>query len=358
LRPGNEQIRHAAHADGRAQQHRRVFLSPAGRRGIPDVAWLLFAEDRGREALNASTSIKDWLGRTRRDEDEVTVGAARRLAATLDRDPAALQRGDALPESWYAILFGPVALQHTLGPDGHPKSGDFLPPLAGMRRVFGGRRTRFVKPLRIGDEVARVSTVTGVEHKSGRSGPLTLVTVTHAVSGPSGLAITEEQDIVYRAAAGAAAPQRKAESVPSLKKDREAEWSKALDIDPVLVFRYSALTFNGHRIHYDLPYTRDVEGYPALLMNGGLTALMLIETARPHLPRPIAGYAARASSPLFVGQRVSFNGRLASDGAQLWASGPDGGPAYEVELTLAESALADSARGHGTGDQAPMDAVR
>jgi 3-methylfumaryl-CoA hydratase len=290
--------------------------------------------------VNATASIKDWLGRTRRDEDEITLGAVRRLAATLDRDPAALRRGDELPESWYAILFGPVALQSALGPDGHPKTGDFLPPLAGTRRVFGGRRTQFVKPLKIGDEVLRLSTVTGVEHKSGRTGPLTLVTVTHAISGPARLAITEEQDIVYRAAieSGAAAPQRKAAPPPH----SQGEWSTQIELDPVLVFRYSALTFNGHRIHYDLPYTREVEGYPALLMSGGLTALLLIETARPHLPRPIAGYAARAMSPIFVGQHVSFNGRLAADGALLWASAADGGLAYQVELTLADAAPTDA----------------
>src|SRR5262249_13230705 len=208
--------------------------------------------------------MKDWLGRTRRDEDEVTLGAVRRLAATLDRDPTALQRGSDLPESWYAILFGPVALQSALGPDGHPKTGDFLPPLHGTRRVFGGRRTRFVKPLKIGDIVSRLSTVTGVEQKSGRTGLFTLVTVTHAISGPSGVAITEEQDIVYRAAveAGAAAPQRKTAPSPSLT---EGVWSKSIELDPVLLFRYSALTFNAHRIHYDLRYAREVEGYPGLL---------------------------------------------------------------------------------------------
>jgi 3-methylfumaryl-CoA hydratase len=306
--------------------------------------------------LNAAASIRDWLGRTRRDEDEITLGAVRRLAATLDRDPVALQRGGELPESWYAILFGPVALQSALGPDGHPKTGDFLPPLSGTRRVFGGRRTRFIKPLKIGDQVARLSTVTGVEHKSGRSGPLTLVTVTHAISGPSGLAVTEEQDIVYRAAIEAGAAQRgRGESLPSpppqgreeTREERkgagEAQWSATIDLDPVLAFRYSALTFNGHRIHYDLRYTREVEGYPALLVNGGLTALLLIETARPRLSAPIAGYAARASSPIFVGQRATFNGRLTPGGALLWASGPDGGLAYQVELTLADRASADAA---------------
>jgi 3-methylfumaryl-CoA hydratase len=290
--------------------------------------------------LNAAASIKDWLGRVRRDEDEITLGAVRRLAATLDRDPAALRRGDDLPESWYTILFGPLALQSALGPDGHPQTGDFLPPLAGLRRVFGGRRTRFIAPLKIGEPVTRLSTVTGVEAKAGRTGPLTLVTVSHVISGPSGLAVTEEQDILYRAAveAGATAPQRRWAPPHRHGGDgREAGWSRPVDIDPVLVFRYSALTFNGHRIHYDLPYTREVEGYPALLVNGGLTALMLIETARPHLRRRVSSYAARALGPIFVGQRVSFNGALCADAAQLWATGPDGDLAYRVELMLADA---------------------
>jgi len=277
------------------------------------------------------TSTKDWLGRTRRDEDEITLGAVQRLAATLDQDPAAFRRGSEMPESWYAILFGTIAPGSTLAPDGHPETGDFLPPFHGTRRMFGGRRTKFVTPMKIGDTVTRVSTITRAEPKTGRTGPFTLVTITHEISGPLGLAITEEQDVVYRAPveAGSAASQR--EAAPAADKP---SWSKPIELDPVLVFRYSALTFNAHRIHYDLPYARGVEGYPALVMNGGLTALLLIETARPHLPGPIAAYAARAMSPLFVGQCVAFNGRLAGNTAVLWASGPDGGLAYRVEVTL------------------------
>jgi len=282
--------------------------------------------------VNDAVSPKDWLGRTRRDEDEITLGAVQRLAATLDQDPTAFRRGSEMPESWYAILFAPVARESTLQPDGHLLTGDFLPPLHGTRRMFAGRRTKFIKPLKIGDMVSRVSTVTRAEPKTGRTGPFTLVTVRHEISGPSGLALTEEQDIVYRAAveAGTVAAQKEAAPVTDTPT-----WSMPIELDPVLVFRYSALTFNAHRIHYDLPYARDVEGYPALVMNGGLTALLLIETARPHLPRPIAAYAARAISPLFVGQRVAFNGRLAAGAAALWATGPDGGLAYRVDVTLA-----------------------
>jgi len=282
--------------------------------------------------LNDAASTKDWLGRTRREEDEITLGAVQRLAATLDQDPTIFRRGSEMPESWYAILFAPIARESTLQPDGHLLTGDFLPPLHGTRRMFAGRRTNFTKPLKIGDIVSRVSTVTRAEPKTGRTGPFTLVTVMHEISGPTGLALTEEQDIVYRAAveSGTAAPQREAAPIAD-----EPAWSKPIELDPVLVFRYSALTFNAHRIHYDLPYARDVEGYPALVMNGGLTALLLIETARPHLSRPIAAYAARAMSPLFIGQRVAFNGRLAGDTVALWASGPDGGLAYRVDVMLA-----------------------
>jgi 3-methylfumaryl-CoA hydratase len=286
--------------------------------------------------LNDALSIRDWLGRTRRDEDEITLSAVQRLAATLDQNPTVFRRGSEMPESWYAILFGTSARESALGPDGHLETGDFLPPLHGSRRMFGGRRTRFIAPLKIGDAVTRVSTVTRAEPKAGRTGPFTLVTVVNEISGPSGLALTEEQDIIYRAGveAGTVAAQKGA--APAADKPT---WSTPIELDPVLLFRYSALTFNAHRIHYDLPYTRDVEGYPALVMNGGLTALLLIETARPHLPRAIAAYAARAVSPLFVGQRVAFNGRLAGDEAALWASGPDGGLAYRVDVALTGAAL-------------------
>ena len=285
--------------------------------------------------MNDAVSLADWLGRTRRDEDEITLGAVQRLAATLDQNPTAFRHGSEMPESWYAILFGTIARESTLGPDGHLETRDFLPPLHGTRRMFAGRRTKFIKPLKIGDMVSRVSTVTRAEPKAGRTGPFSLVTVMHEISGPSGIALTEEQDIVYRAAVEAGTVAAQKEAAPMADKPA---WSTPIELDPVLLFRYSALTFNAHRIHYDLPYARDVEGYPALVMNGGLTALLLIETARPHLQRAIAGYVARAMSPLFVGQRVAFNGRLAGDTAALWACTPDGGLAYRVDVTLNGSA--------------------
>jgi 3-methylfumaryl-CoA hydratase len=285
-------------------------------------------------ASNDAAPIAQWVGRTRQDEDEVTLGAVARLAATLDRDPAAFRRGGEVPESWYAILFAPVARQSVMGPDGHPTTGDFMPPMHSTRRMFAGRRVTFHQPLRIGERVSRVSTVTRAEAKTGRTGAFTLVTLMQEISGPAGLAVTEEQDVVYRAAVAVGTAARQTEAP---RFDEKPEWTQPILLDPVLVFRYSAVTFNAHRIHYDLPYARDVEGYPALVMNGGLTALLLVEIARPRLGRPIAAYAARAMSPLFVGTTVAFNGRIAGDTAMLWATAPDGGLAYRLDVTLGES---------------------
>jgi 3-methylfumaryl-CoA hydratase len=288
--------------------------------------------------LDQTASIKDWVGRTRKEEDEVSLGAVRRMAATLDQDPGAYQRGSQMPESWYAILFGTTARQGALGPDGHPISGDFLPPFPNTRRMFAGRRVRFHQPLRVGDRVERVSTVTRAEAKTGRTGAFTLVTVVHELSAGAGTAVTEEQDLVYRAAvasdASAAAVTAAVKPQQQAAPERDKpDWSRTIAPDPVLLFRYSALTFNAHRIHYDLPYARDVEGYPALVMNGGLTALLLVETARAHLPGRIAGYDARALHPLFVGESITFHGRLSGETtAELWACGPDGTRAYQVSL--------------------------
>jgi len=267
----------------------------------------------------------------------LSVGSVRRLAAMLDQDTAAYKRGVELPESWYAILFGPTARQSIIGRDGHPRTGDdLLPPLHNTRRMFAGRRAKFHKPLRVGDMVERVSTVRRVEPKTGRTGSFVLVTIVHEISAGSGLAVIEEQDLVYREdvaaeASGAAKPAQQA--VPrgaTEKADHTAEWKP----DTVLLFRYSALTFNAHRIHYDLPYTREVEGYPALVINGGLTALMLVEAARPKLSCTIAGYDARAMAPLFMGQTVLLNSRTAGNTMETWASSADGGVHYRVNISL------------------------
>jgi len=284
--------------------------------------------------VNQTASIKDWLGRQRKEDDELGLGQVRRLAAMLDQDPAQFRRGSEVPESWYAILFGPTALQERIGPDGHPLTGgdDLMPPLHNTRRMFAGRRVTFHKPLKVGDLIERVSTIRQVEPKTGRTGSFTLVTVVHELSAGAGVAVTEEQDLVYREAVAetaGGAPAQQAKGQPATEKP---EWTKPWTPDTAVLFRYSALTYNAHRIHYDLPYTREQEGYPALVVNGGLTALMLVETARPHLPGPIVGYEARAMAPLFIGQQITLNTRIASDVAETWAAAADGGVHYRVNV--------------------------
>ncbi len=285
--------------------------------------------------VNQTALIKDWLGRQRSEDDELGLGQVRRLAAMLDQDPSKYRPGSEVPESWYAILFGPTALQKNIGPDGHPLTGgdDLMPPLHNTRRMFAGRRATFHKPLKIGDLIERASTIRQVEPKTGRTGSFTLVTVVHELSAGHGVAVTEEQDLVYREAvaesAGAGKPAQQAKGQPTTDKP---DWSKAWTPDTPQLFRYSALTYNAHRIHYDLPYTREQEGYPALVVNGGLTALMLVETARPHVPGAIVGYDARAMAPLFIGQTITLNTRLNGDVAETWAAAEDGGVHYRVNI--------------------------
>ncbi|MFN7086045.1 MAG: MaoC family dehydratase N-terminal domain-containing protein, partial [Burkholderiales bacterium] len=186
--------------------------------------------------------LKEWIGRRETDVDHVTIPSVHRLAATLDRDDPKPETGDVLPIGWHAILFPRVARHSQLGPDGHPRRGDFLPPVPLPRRMFAGKRVTFHAELRVGDEVRRDSVIKEVAIKHGRSGEMVFVTVKTDISSPRGLAITEEQDIVYRGE-----PDPRAPPPPAQKAPGTPVWMRTVTPDPVLLFRYSALTFNGHR---------------------------------------------------------------------------------------------------------------
>jgi 3-methylfumaryl-CoA hydratase len=284
--------------------------------------------------VDTSDDLAGWIGRTETLTDQMTRQSARRAAAMLDRPDADLVDGAPVPQGWYALLFGPLAPQAQIGPDGHPKRGDFLPPIALPRRMFAGRRTTFHAPIRIGDEVERVSEIARIEPKEGRSGRMIFVTVIHRLRARGTLCVTEEQDIVYRAAVqpvgapAAAPPPQGAPATPA--------WTRAAVPDAVLLFRYSALTYNGHRIHYDADYARSVEGYPERVVNGGLTTLLLLEAAGAALGRPFATVATRNVRPLFVDRPISLCGTAASDGrAQLWVLDTDGALALQATAELA-----------------------
>jgi 3-methylfumaryl-CoA hydratase len=274
--------------------------------------------------------LEGWIGREERAEDEVALPAVRRFAALLDLAPDAYRRGTTIPGPWYVVLFGPEARQSTLGPDGHPTKGQFLPPVPLPRRMFAGRRVWFHAPLAIGDEVTRVSRIQAITPKQGRSGAMCFVTVRHEIAGPRGLAVVEEQDLVYREATPAAASKREAAPPPP-----EPQWTRALTLDPTMVFRYSAITFNAHRIHYDLPYTREQEGYPDLVVNGGLTTSLLWELARSQAGREIKASVSRNVKALFVGRPATLCGRRADGGkVRVWALDADGELALEAELEM------------------------
>jgi 3-methylfumaryl-CoA hydratase len=267
--------------------------------------------------------LQGWVGRTESTEDDLSLAHARGLVALLDRDPRALAAGTPLPECWHWIYFRPATPQSELGRDGHAKRGGFLPPIELPRRMWVGGRIRFLAPLAIGRPAERRSTILSISAKAGRSGELVFVTVRHEIGAAGEIAIEEEQDLVYRAAPppGAAAP--KPEPAPATP-----DWSERCSADAVTLFRFSALTFNGHRIHYDQPYATGVEGYPGLVVHGPLTALLLIDAAVRHREGSAGravGFQYRAVSPIFADEEIRLSGTSYRDGsAQVWAESPRG----------------------------------
>ncbi|MGH8634233.1 MAG: FAS1-like dehydratase domain-containing protein [Burkholderiales bacterium] len=272
--------------------------------------------------------LREWIGQKESDVDYVTVPAVHRLAATLDRDDPMPGMGDPLPVGWHQILFPRVVRHSHIGTDGHPERGDFLPPVPLPRRMFAGKRTTFHADLLVGDAVRRDSVIQEVSIKQGRTGTMVFVTVKTDLTSPRGLAISEEQDLVYREAATPGAPTQPPQPAPG-----RAVWSRTVTPDPVMLFRYSALTFNGHRIHYDLPYVTQVEGYPGLVMNGGLTTLLVFELARTHASTPIHHISSRNVRALFVNQPITLEGEPSADNrtAKLWALNADGALALSAD---------------------------
>jgi 3-methylfumaryl-CoA hydratase len=277
-------------------------------------------------------TLQDWIGRTETLADEINAAPVRALSATLDRDDPLPQSGTALPPLWHWLYFLPTHRASEIGPDGHAKRGGFLPPVPLPRRMWAGGRLQWdnANPLRVGDAVRRISRIASVTHKSGRSGDLVLVTVVHEVHNAAGLSLTEEHDIVYRAAAlpGEAPPA----PVPA---DADAAWQRELTPDEVLLFRYSALTFNGHRIHYDRRYVTEVEGYPGLVVHGPLIATLLVDLVRRNAPgAKLRRFEFRALRPTFDGRAMRVNGRQEANDIALWAQDHEGWLAMKASAEI------------------------
>jgi 3-methylfumaryl-CoA hydratase len=277
------------------------------------------------------TELRDWIGRSEIAVDVATAGVYHRLAGVLDHETPPWPSGEAPPLGHW-LNFLPEARQGDLGEDGHPKRGGFLPPVNLPRRMWAGSRLRFHAAIPFGEEIVRRSTILSVEPKSGRSGEMVFVTVEHAISAAGVLAVMEEQDIVYREAPkpGAAAP------APASERSPKPDWTRVVTPDPVLLFRYSALTYNAHRIHYDRDYARAEEGYPGLVVHGPLIATLLLDHyLRRHPQARIASFSFRAQSPLFDIAPFILNGRDNERGAELWASAEDGRLAITARIAIA-----------------------
>ncbi|MDP1740812.1 MaoC family dehydratase N-terminal domain-containing protein [Polaromonas sp.] len=280
------------------------------------------------------TTLQGWIGKTETFSDSVTAAPVRALSATLDRDDADPVPGTTLPELWHWLYFLPAARQSGLGPDGHPQRGGFLPPVPLPRRMWAGGRLQWQQqPLQVGDAVTRTSRIESVTHKSGRTGDLVFVLVKHAVRSRQGLALTEEHDIVYRANPQPGDPV----PAPQLAA-KNAAWSREIVPDDVLLFRYSALTFNGHRIHYDRKYVTEVEGYPGLIVHGPLIATLLADLLRRNMPGArLLKFEFRAVRPVFDLWPFKLHGLPSADGKtiSLWTEDHEGWLTMQATATLA-----------------------
>lgn len=267
-----------------------------------------------------------WIGREEQRHDRIDPGHLARWCATLDRAPPA---DGTVPQGFHWCLGLPDAATARLGPDGHPlrddSPGSFLPPIPLPRRMWASSTVEFLAPLRVGDAVSRLSRVVSIRAKSGGSGQLVFVEIGHETSGASGLAVREVQTIVYRAPAEPGTPPAPP-PLGEIKFDASA-WTAQLALIPSepLLFRYSALTFNSHRIHYDRAYAEDTENYRGLVVHGPLTATLLLDLARRELgDNQLGSFAFRGLSPAICGEMLHLVLRSKETGFELGAFAADG----------------------------------
>jgi len=269
--------------------------------------------------------LKRHIGRRAVSQDVVTPGPANLLRLAFGRPEPELRRGDPLPPGWTCLYFLPQFPPQGLRPDGSPIDAGVVPPMPLPRRMFAGERLRWHRPIHIGDELKRETELTDLTMKPGATGTLVFASVVNRVHGPEGLALEEERRTVFREEIRAGernqAPRR--EDAPA-----DVPWRRVITPDPVLLFRFSALTFNSHRIHYDRPWATETEGYPGLVVHGPLTS---------NPGRAIRSYTTQARAPLFDTAPFELRGRPGADGraAELWAVTPEGTVAMSAQAELA-----------------------
>lgn len=263
-----------------------------------------------------SANLTDWVGSTESRRQRLDPWPVAALSALFDLPAPAAQAGDPLPPMWHWLYFLPAARRSHTGEDGHPRRGGFLPPVPQRRRMFAGGTTVFHRPLVVGETARQQGTVKSVVGKEGRSGFFVLVTVEYRIWGEQGPALTETQNLIYT------------DSPPSAPREPAGgpgppthPWKLQLPTDPVLLFRFSALTNNSHRIHYDLAYATGVEGYPGLVVHGPLTAMLLADLGRRNGVTGPQRFSFRARSPFFCGDTLHLRGGPDAGAGDRWIMG-------------------------------------
>lgn len=279
--------------------------------------------------------LKSWIGKKEVIEERAAVGRVQGLAALLDNAESPKECGPVGPMGHWCY-FKPRVRQSEIGPDGHPKRGGFMPPVPLPRRMFGGFRTTYHQPLVLGEMMRKEAVIENVDIKDGRTGKLVICTVKNRFSGENGLSIEEEQDYIYRNNPPAASDNTGGNSGETGHAPDDFVWSQEITPDPVMLFRYSACTFNGHRIHYDHKYVTEVEGYPGLIVQGPLIATFLMELAIANNPdaQPKT-YSFQARSPLFCNEPFKVVGKPTADGCDVWSITPRGTLSATGHVTFA-----------------------
>ena len=277
--------------------------------------------------------LRAWIGNSETVHDSIGATPVVALTATLDHPATPVEHGTALPPLWHWLYFLPAHRQSEIGPDGHAKRGGFMPPVPLPRRMWAGSQFEFFTPVRVGDKVARTSTIDDVTTKEGRSGKLVFVKVRHELrcNGAPQPALVEFHDIVYREA------KQPGDIDPPPQAANEGTWSREIVPDDVLLFRYSALTFNGHRIHYDRQYVTEVEGYPGLIVHGPLIATLLMDLLRRQEPgAQVKSFRFKAVRPTFDLHPFKVNGSRDGNTVKLWAQDHEGWLTMDAVATLGD----------------------
>ena len=278
-------------------------------------------------------ALAPWVGRQRIVEDDIGLMAVRRIASMLDLDPDSFVGGTPLPPHWFTMFFGDCAKQSDIGADGHPNPGVVLPPIPLPRRMGAGRRVTIKASLRAGEPARKIAEVAAIVPKIARTGRIAVLTMRHTIEARGEVIAVDEFDAVYREAPP---PGQKSTATVPAKAPADAAWSETKELSSPLVFRYSAVTWNAHKIHYDADYSRETEGYPQTVQNGGLTMQLLLDAAIRNAGCGLTGYTARLTSPLYVGQTVTLAGRGVQDGRMaVWAANADGSLCAEMGLEFA-----------------------